>query len=383
MSASMKYACVFQALYSIFTIQESSTSQAFHTDCDGKLKRKRIVNNGACVRVHFVKRGLSVTTKFIPLASVTSFATLGLCGLMTLPVLAQDASFSTGPATVINEGLIDCGSGTRISAVGEIQSEDGVLRIVPAETHYDTALHAADLYNACAGFTPASVSDVDIAGLDVIDAGGSEEFTAYIFGDNYFELYVNGQLIAVDAVPFTPFNASVVKFTADRPVSLAIMGVDWEENLGLGSEAGRGAAYYPGDAGIVIQVQDATGNTAAITDDSWRAQTFYTGPIADRSCLVVDGLTRDSSACSTAAVSDGTGFSGAHWNIPEGWMLPDFDDSVWPQAVTFSNDTVGIKNKPSYTNFTDIFDAPDADAQFIWSSNLVLDNLVLLRSQID
>ena len=283
---------------------------------------------------------------------------------------------------MINEGLIDCGSGTRTSAVGEIQSEDGITRVVPAETHYDSAVHAANLYNACAGFEPGSLSDVDISGIEVIDAGGTEEFTAYIFADNYFEFYVNGQLIAVDPVPFTPFNANVVKFTADRPVSLAIMGVDWEENLALGSEAGRGSNYYPGDAGLVMHIQDADGTTAAITDSDWRAQTFYTSPLADRSCLVADGQTRDSSACSTEAASDGSGFSAAHWNIPEGWMLPDFDDSIWPDAVTYSNDTVGVDNKPGYTNFTQLFDTPGADAQFIWSSNLVLDNLVLLRGQI-
>lgn len=316
-------------------------------------------------------------------AKLSSQGYLVACALMASPSYAQDVSFSTGPATVVTKSLIDCGRGTRTSAVGNIQSEDGLMRVVPAKTHYATAPHAANLYNACDNFEPASLSDVDIASIDVIDAGGSEEFTAYIFADNYFELYVNGQLIAVDPVPFTPFNANVVRFTADRPVSLAIMGVDWEENLGLGSEAGRGSQYHPGDAGIVIHIKDATGNTAAITDDTWRAQTFYTSPLADRSCLVAKGQTRDSSACSTNAVSDASGISAAHWNIPDGWMLSDFDDSVWPQAVSFRNDTVGIDNKPSYTNFTDLFDAPDADAQFIWSSNLVLDNLVLLRGKID
>jgi len=64
-------------------------------------------------------------------------------------------------------------------------------------------------------------------------------------------------------------------------------------------------------------------------------------------------------------------------------MQPDFDDSAWPAAVTYTNDTVGVNNKPAYTNFTDVFDTPDADASFIWSSNLVLDNLVLLRTTIE
>ncbi len=297
--------------------------------------------------------------------------------------LAQDVSFSTGPATTVIEGLIDCGARTRVSAVGQIESEDGTLRTVPAETNYQTAPHATDLYNACAGYEPGSLEDVDLNAVEVFDAGGTEEFVAYIFADNYFELYVNGSLLAVDPVPFTPFNANVVKFTAERPVTLAVMGVDWEENLALGSEAGRGSGYYPGDAGIVMHLQDATGQTVAITDETWRAQTFYVSPLQDRSCLVADGQTRDSSACNSDSARDGSGFSAAFWDIPDGWMQPDFDDSVWPAAVTYTNDTVGVDNKPGYTNFTSVFDTEGADAQFIWSSNLVLDNLVLMRTTIE
>lgn len=288
-----------------------------------------------------------------------------------------------GPATIINEGLIDCGRGTRTSAMGEIVLEDGTTRIVPADINYQSGPHAPDLFNECAGVEPGSLSAVDIDAIDVVDAGGTEEFFVYLFADNYFELYVNGALIAVDPVPFTPFNSNLVRFAADRPVSLAVMGVDWEENLGLGSEAGRGSAYYPGDAGIVIHIQDASGETVAITDASWRAQTFYTSPLADRNCLIAEGQTRDSSECSTDAVSDGSGLEAAYWDIPQNWMQPDFDDSAWPLAIAYSNETVGVDNKPGYTNFTEIFDASGADARFIWSSNLVLDNLVLLRKTID
>lgn len=304
-------------------------------------------------------------------------------GLAAASVLAQDVSFSTGPANPVSEGLIDCGVGSRISAVGEIVTEDGTMRIVPADTHFLAGPKAVDLYNACAGTKPGTLSEVHVEAIEVIDAGGSEEFVAYIFADNYFEIYVNGALIAVDTVPFTPFNSNVVRFTADRPVSIAVMGVDWEENLGLGSVAGRGSAFHPGDAGFVMHIQTAGGETAALTDTSWRAQTFYTSPLADRSCLVSEGQTRDSSACSTQAPADGSGSSAAFWNIPDNWMQPDFDDSIWPAATAYSNETVGVDNKPGYTNFTDIFDTPGADARFIWSSNLVLDNLVLLRTTIE
>ncbi len=295
---------------------------------------------------------------------------------------AQSVSFSTGPATVINKGLIDCGARARVSAVGEIVSEDGTKRIVPAETHFDTAPKAPDLYNGCGGIEPGSLADVNVDAIATLDAGGSEVFIAYVFADNYFEFYVNGDLLAVDPVPFTPFNANIIKFSADRPVSLAVMGVDWEENLALGSEKGRGSAYSPGDAGIVMHIQNIDGETVAITDDTWRAQTFYTSPLKNRGCLVIDGSSRDSSACDDSAASDGADFSAAYWDVPEQWMQPDFDDSAWPAAVTYSNDTVGVNNKPAYTNFTDVFDAEGADASFIWSSNLVLDNLVLLRATI-
>lgn len=55
----------------------------------------------------------------------------------------------------------------------------------------------------------------------------------------------------------------------------------------------------------------------------------------------------------------------------------------WPIATTFSNSTVGVDGKSSYTKFTDIFDNSSNDARFIWSSNLLLDNLVLLRKKIE
>lgn len=298
--------------------------------------------------------------------------------------LAADTSFTTGPAKTTDAGLIDCGTGSRVSAMGEITAKDGKVWTVPAATNFKTGPKAPDLYNDCTGGTKrAKLSDLNLASIAIADAGGSEEFVAYVFADNYFELYVNGKLIAVDPVPFTPFNSSVVRFKAKRPVTLAIMGVDWEENLALGSEKGKGSDYSPGDAGIVLHLQDAAGKTVAISDKSWKAQTFYTSPLAEPACLTIKGNVRDSSACDTEASNDGSGYSAAHWPLPDGWMKPDFDDSKWPSALVYSNDAVGVNNKPGFTNFPEVFDDPKADASFIWSSNLILDNLVLLRRTID
>lgn len=306
-------------------------------------------------------------------------ATLG----MATPAPAGEPSFSVGLAETIDPGLIECGDGSRVGAVGRITAEDGTVWTVPAATNFETATKAADLYNDCSGTENVSFAEFDLESVPVLDAGGNEEFTAFVFADNYFELYVNGQLIAVDPVIFTPFNSSVIRFKADRPVSLAVLGVDWEENLGLGSERGRGSDYALGDAGIVARIQGADGNEVKLTDQRWKAQTFYVSPLADRSCLVTDGESRDSSDCSNEPLTDPDTAAAAHWPLPNGWEQPGFDDSAWPAAVEYSNDRVGVDNKPAYTNFPDVFDAPSADASFIWTSNLVLDNLVLLRTTID
>lgn len=304
------------------------------------------------------------------------------CSFATV-VTAQEASFSTGLAKQINPGLFDCGKGSRASAVGEIASDDGTVWTVPAPTNFETTAKASDLFNECGGTELSSLSELDLADVPLMDAGGTEEFTAYIFADNYFELYINGKLLTVDPVPFTKFNSNVVRFTAERPVTIAIMMVDWEENLGLGSENNRGKAFHPGDGGLVAQFQDKNGNVVSNTNGNWRAQTFYTSPLNERACLVVDGQNRDSSACQTDGADDGTSFSAAHWAVPGNWMMPDFNDTIWPNATTYTNDTVGVKNKAAFTNFTEVFDTPGADADFIWSSNLVLDNLVLLRSTFE
>ncbi len=312
---------------------------------------------------------------------LTSFCCIFLIAAVPFAA-AQEVSFSTGTASVTDSGLLDCGPRARVSAVGKIKGKDGREWIVPAKTHFKTAPKASDLYNECNGTKMDSLSNLDLASIPIMDAGGREEFVAYIFADNYFEFYVNGKLLAVDPVPFTPFNSNVIRFKAHRPVTIAVMMVDWEEHLGLGTEKNRVKAFHPGDGGFIAHIQDATGKTVALTDGSWRAQTFYIAPLKDRNCLKIDGQVRNSSGCDVTDVDDGWGYSAAHWSLPQDWANPTFNDTIWPNAFTFSNDTVGVDNKKAFTNFTSVFDTPGADAEFIWSSNLILDNLVLLRKTV-
>ncbi len=314
---------------------------------------------------------------------------IGLLGLPSLfsegTAWARDqAIFSQGQARVINSGLMECrGRRSRTSAIGEITATDGSKWTVPAAVHYSKPLFADDLYNDCSGIRYDSPRDIDLNALPIrTQAGGTDVYTAYIFADNYFEFYVDGKLLAIDPVPFTPFNSSVIRFTAKRPFTLAAKLVDWEEHLGVGTESGWGASHHPGDGGFVAVIKDAQGKTVATTDTDWRAQTYYIAPLQNRECLKISGGLRDSRHCSSSNRHSADGLIAAHWPVPDNWAAKSFDDRSWPRATTFSNDTVGVDNKRSYTNFTAIFDDRHNDARFIWSPNLILDNLVLVRRTI-
>lgn len=291
------------------------------------------------------------------------------------------ASVTKGWANAITSNLFP--SGQRVARLGTIVATDNTTWTVPATVNYTNIdfPFAPDLHNpygtqhatAAAALTAYNASDII-----VVDTGG-QVITAYIFADNYFELYVNGVAIGKDAVPFTDFNSHIVKFKVSKPYTIAMKLVDWEENLGLGSESNQGNAYNPGDGGMVAVFKDANGTTVATTGSEWKAQTFYTAPIKDLSCPQETGTTRSTANCNTTGVSEGSSYYALHWAIPTNWMEENYDDSAWPSASTYSNSTVGVNNKTSYTNFTDVFDAASDDAEFIWSTNLILDNEVIVR----
>jgi len=277
-------------------------------------------------------------------------------------------------------------SGLRIAALGTITSTDSKTWTVPAEVNFSNTAFpfASDLYNSYVSghsYATSTSATAALSGSDIvtIDATGTV-YTAYIFGDNYFEMYVNGIPVGKDPVPYTDFNSCIVRLKANKPFTIAVKCVDWEENLGIGTEVQGSTSYHIGDGGFVAIIKDASGNISGKTDNTWKAQTYYTAPISDLSCLSETGNARLSSSCSTSGGSSSS--YGIHWTVPTNWFATSYDDSVWPSATTFTNNTVGVSGKPSYTNFTDIFDNSTNDAVFIWSSNLLLDNLVLLRKTI-
>ncbi len=290
---------------------------------------------------------------------------------------AEEMVITRGRATTDIENLYECAGRFRKSGIGHFVDQTEQKWIVPAPVAFAKARKAPDLYNPCTNVTPGSVREIDLNDVPIfeIDRDG-ELITGFIFADNYFELYVNDRLIGVDAVPFTPFNSSVVRFRVKRPITYAVRLVDWEENLGLGSEKNRGNRFHAGDGGFAASFSDGT-----VTDSSWTAQTFYTAPIDAPSNVRLVGNVRDTSMVHVNRLTCREDCFAAHWTLPEDWYKEDFDDSSWPPATVFTNDTIGVKNKPAYMNFSGLFIG--RKAKFIWSSNVVLDNHVIVRKTVE
>lgn len=309
---------------------------------------------------------------------------------LTVSTFAQyngTGSVTQGSGDTTAANIFSC-TGGRPTNLGSITAQDSSQWDLPAANNYinSTFPNSYDLYNSCNGNTFPTAADA-VAALNgndiiIIDSSG-ELFTAYIFADNYFELYINGIPAGKDNVPYTPFNSSIVRFRVNRPFTIAMLLIDWEEHLGLGYETNNTYTYYAGDGGMVAVIKDANDNTVAITGNDWKAQTYYTAPIIDLNCPTESGNERLSTNCVALSTNTGAGYYGLHWQRPADWMLPQFNDTLFPSAYTYSNTTVGVNNKPAYTNFTDIFDDPAQDAAFIWSSNLVLDNEVLVRYTVN
>ena len=130
-----------------------------------------------------------------------------------------------------------------------------------------------------------------------------------------------------------------------------------------------------GDGGFVASFSDGT-----VTDASWKARTFYIAPIDSPSNVRIVQNVRDTSKVSVKSLTCKEDCFAAHWSLPKDWIEKDFDDSSWPSATVYTNDTIGVKNKPAYMNFTDLFIGKNA--KFIWSSNVVLDNHVIVRKTV-
>jgi len=287
-------------------------------------------------------------------------------------------SVSQGRAKTIVDNMFECpgGSLVRPAGFGTSVATDGTTWTVPSALEFQSGPRAPDLYNECNKVTPASLNEVRIDDVPIvsIDPDG-EVITGYLMADNYFELYVNGKLVGVDAIPFTPFNSAIVRFRAKRPITYAVKLIDWEEHLGLGTERGR-APYHAGDAGFIARFSDGT-----ITDSSWKAQSFYIAPLQSPDVVVEQGNIHATPNLPRTYPEALGSFScedrcyAVHYPQLKDWSAKRFNDANWPAAAEFTLAQMGVERMRAYSNFREAF----GDAKVIWSNSLVFDNVVLAR----
>jgi hypothetical protein len=331
--------------------------------------------------------------KSIPVAAA-AFASVAILAGSVCPAASQQGGtraagegggkriVTQGLAKTVTDNLFKCEvkvTNHRISAVGTITADDGTTLTVPAETRYQKDQKLPDLFNECNKATPQRLAEVKDADVPVVEIDpDGEVVTGYIVADNYFEVYVNGKLVGVDAVPFTPFNSAIVKFKAKRPYTYALKLVDWEEKLGVGMEKMPDNDWHPGDGGVIARFSDGT-----VTDSTWKAQSFYIAPLASPEDVTEKRNVHDTTklgrvhplskkpTCQEKCYA-------VHYPIPESWATASFDDAGWPRAYEYTDEDVGVTTLTAYTRYPEAFEG----ARWIWTVNLVYDNLVIARKTV-
>lgn len=267
--------------------------------------------------------------------------------------------------------VTECNTGERFvpSETGKITADDGSEWIVPMQVT-EGSMATVDIFNGCGeGDNPNYLDDLETV---VIDEDG-EEVTATIFADNYFELYVNGQFVGRDTTGFVPFNSSAARFQASYPMTIAVHLADWETHFSLGMEYD---SYNIGDGGFI-----ASFSNGVVTGPEWKCLPVYIAPLDDPVCVVEDEFGNpDSSDCSDhpqCSSENAEACRALHYELPEEWTSVDFDSSNWADASLY--DSIEVTNQRGYVDYAVLF----GDAQFIWSSNLDLDNQVLCRITVE
>lgn len=164
-----------------------------------------------------------------------------------------------------------------------------------------------------------------------------------VYADNWFSLFINGELVAVDSVKFTPHNVVSLDILPEYPMTIAVIAKD-NADLKTGMEYGD----HIGDGGFTIKFSDGT-----VSNATWRAKSFFKGP-----------LNHDSANPKVE-----------HTPIPDGWWKPEFDDSTWKNATEYTEERVNPKEP--------YFNADFEGAKWIWTEDLDLDNTVIFRTRIE
>ena len=133
----------------------------------------------------------------------------------------------------------------------------------------------------------------------------SDTVKANIYADNWFEMYINGKLIAVDSIEFIPHNIISVDILPQYPMTIAVLAKDFADSQ-------TDLEYNNtriGDGGLILKFGDGT-----VTSKAWKAKKVFWGPL--NGDIENPEVRREP--------------------IPEGWHMPGYDDSSWPNATEFT-----------------------------------------------
>lgn len=188
-------------------------------------------------------------------------------------------------------------------------------------------------------------------------------FQAEVWADNWFSLYINGKKVGEDSVPITTeksFNSEKIKFSATYPLTIGLMAKDFTENSSGLEYIGKPNQQI-GDAGIIVQIREVvSGKIIAYSNRDWKVLTINKAPL-NPECVTSNNPTVD---CKSSNIA-----------VPASWASATFKDTSWKNATEFSKETVGVKD--GYFDFT-----WTPGSALVWSSDLKLDNTILLRKII-
>ena len=203
-------------------------------------------------------------------------------------------------------------------------------------------------------------SETAIEPSTTVVKSAQSSFTAEVWADNWFSLYINGKLVGEDSVAITTersFNSERITFTASYPFTIAMVTKDFKQN-DTGLEYIGTDRQQMGDGGFVAQFTDtSTGRVVATTSSAWHGLVIHQAPL-NTSC---EKSSKPEVDC-TSKISE----------EPTGWTQPTFSDASWPAATVYSKEAVGVKD--GYNNIS-----WSSNAQLIWTSDLKIDNTILWR----
>lgn len=245
----------------------------------------------------------------------------------TLTVYALSKAPTFAPGTAVSRDVL-------LSAIAKTTLASSSMTVT-----YERAGTTAPPVRPAASSPPSSVAPTQNAAT----------VTGVIYADNWFQLYVNGALIATDPTPFKPFDVIPVSFPAVYPMTIAIVAKDYADPV-------TGLEYdntKVGDGGLIARFSNGVA-----TSSTWKTLVVSRGPLNLDRCLAVPA------ECKVDNIV-----------TPSTWFTPSFDANAWTAASVFTREQV----QPH----ADDFDRPDwSGASFIWSKDFVLDNTVLFRTTV-